>query len=197
MRFEKGACKEDVARPTCGVPSAMGASGCISADQFVAQGETVYALTGVVGGKGGSEMSIRTFRVWRQASMSTTTTSYHPRREWGRGSSETERHRPLSGVGLLNGHEWAKRQAALRGSIFAELDNGFRPCRLRTRARWSAICASLGHEHVQAFFDRWMRVLPSPLIAAERSRYHYRLSIRQLEMSDTHVFDRPAAGRVV
>ena len=40
-----------------------------------------------------------------------------------------------------------------------------------------------------------MRALPSPFTKAERGRYRYRLSVRQIEMSDTRVFDRPAAGR--
>ncbi|MGA2015083.1 MAG: hypothetical protein ABSH51_31765, partial [Solirubrobacteraceae bacterium] len=42
---------------------------------------------------------------------------------------------------------------------------------------------------------RSMRQLPSPLTAAERGRYGYRYSVRQIELSDTRVFDRPAAGR--
>ena len=40
-----------------------------------------------------------------------------------------------------------------------------------------------------------MRQLPSPFTPAERGRYGYRYSVRQLEMSDTAVFDKPAAGR--
>jgi hypothetical protein len=113
--------------------------------------------------------------------------------QWGPAFVKTNAYAPFPVWVWLNGHEWAKRQAAVAGIDFAELDNGFRSC--QDAGALSAICASLGHEHVQAFFDRWMRVLPSPLIAAERSRYHYRLSIRQLEISDTRVFDRPAAGR--
>ncbi|MGB0093161.1 MAG: hypothetical protein WBP81_11600 [Solirubrobacteraceae bacterium] len=40
-----------------------------------------------------------------------------------------------------------------------------------------------------------MRTLPSPFTQAERGRYGYRYSVRQIEMSDTRVFDKPAAGR--
>ena len=39
-----------------------------------------------------------------------------------------------------------------------------------------------------------MRVLPSPFTRVQRGRYGYRLSVRQLEMSDTRVFDRPQAS---
>ncbi len=59
----------------------------------------------------------------------------------------------------------------------------------------AAICGSLSHEHVLGFFDRWMGALPSPFTAAERRRHPYRLSVRQIEMSDTRVFDPPAAAR--
>ena len=93
----------------------------------------------------------------------------------------------------LNGHEWAKRQAAQAGIEFRALDNGFAAC--DDAAALAVICGSLGHADVEAFFSRWIAVLPSPFTAAERSRYGYRLSIRQLELSDTRVFDRPAAGR--
>jgi hypothetical protein len=37
--------------------------------------------------------------------------------------------------------------------------------------------------------------LPSPFTAAQRGRYGYRYSVRQLELSDTRVFDKPAAVR--
>jgi hypothetical protein len=93
----------------------------------------------------------------------------------------------------LNGHEWAKRQAARAGIEFRALDNGFAAC--ADAPALAALCGALGHADVEAFFARWMRVLPSPFTAAERRRYGYRLSIRQLELSDTRVFDRPAAGR--
>jgi hypothetical protein len=93
----------------------------------------------------------------------------------------------------LNGHEWAKQQAAARSIDFCELDNGFASC--ADAAALGEICASLSERDVQAFFERWMGVLPCPFTAAERVRYGYQLSLRQLELSDTRVFDRPAAGR--
>jgi hypothetical protein len=49
---------------------------------------------------------------------------------------------------------------------------------------------------VQEFFDRWIAFLPSPLTEQDRQRgYQHALAFRQLELSDTRVFDRPAAGR--
>jgi hypothetical protein len=49
---------------------------------------------------------------------------------------------------------------------------------------------------VWAFFDRWQATLPSPFTAEDRARgYGYDLAFRQLEISDTRTFDRPASGR--
>ena len=46
------------------------------------------------------------------------------------------------------------------------------------------------------FFNRWQARLPSPFTAEDRCRgYRYALAFRQLELSDTRVFDRPTAGR--
>ena len=113
--------------------------------------------------------------------------------QWGPAFIKTNAYAPYPVWVYLNGHEWAKRQAARRRIAFQELDNGFRGC-ARPDAL-AAICDSLSHTHVQAFFDRWIKRLPSPFTRAERRGYGYRLSVRQLELSDTRVFDRPAAGR--
>jgi hypothetical protein len=49
---------------------------------------------------------------------------------------------------------------------------------------------------VKSFFWRWRKRLPSPLTRADvRAGYVYELAFRQFEVSDTRVFDRPAAGR--
>jgi hypothetical protein len=49
---------------------------------------------------------------------------------------------------------------------------------------------------VKSFFWRWQRRLPSPFTRADlRAGYVYELAFRQFEISDTRVFDHPAAGR--
>ncbi len=94
----------------------------------------------------------------------------------------------------LNGHEWAKRQAAKAGLLFQALDNGFRAT--EDAEALATICARLSARDVWAFFRRWQRLLPSPLSADDLRRgYRYQLALRQLELSDTRVFDRPQAGR--
>jgi len=100
-----------------------------------------------------------------------------------------------SGVVMLGvaQEKWAKRQAIKAGIDFEPLDNGFRAC--DQAGRLAAICDALSEQDIFRFCDRWMRQLPSPFTRAERGRYGYRYSVRQLELSDTRVFDRPAAGR--
>ncbi len=94
----------------------------------------------------------------------------------------------------LNGHEWAKRQAEQAGIGYQALDNGFRAC--SDAQALAAICARLSARDVWAFFRRWERILPNPFSSEDRERgYRYQLAVRQLELSDTRVFDRPQAGR--
>ena len=90
----------------------------------------------------------------------------------------------------LNGHEWAKRQATMAGIGFTELSNGFASC--TDPAGLQAICNRLGPEQIQAFFDRWMDILPLPLDVADRQDgYWWELSMRQIETSLHGVFDQP------
>jgi hypothetical protein len=50
---------------------------------------------------------------------------------------------------------------------------------------------------VTSFFWRWQVRPPSPFTRADlRAGYVYELAFRQCEVSDTWVFDRPAAGRL-
>jgi hypothetical protein len=90
--------------------------------------------------------------------------------------------------------EWAKQQASQQGISFKALDNGFASC--ENDAPLANICGSLSAGDVRAFFERWQGTLPSPLSDEDRARgYAHALAFRQLEISDTRVFDRPAAGR--
>lgn len=58
------------------------------------------------------------------------------------------------------------------------------------------ICDRLSEGDIQGFFQRWMCILPSPLSAEDRlAGYRHLLSILQLEISLTQVFDRPLRGR--
>ena len=94
----------------------------------------------------------------------------------------------------LNGHEWAKRQAAHHGITFRALANGFSSC--VDPAALQAICDRFGPHDVQDFFDRWAPSIPTPFTDADRrAGYWWELSMRQVEVSRTLVFDDPRRAR--
>jgi hypothetical protein len=94
----------------------------------------------------------------------------------------------------LNGHEWAKRQAARAGIGFTALSNGFATC--EDPAGLQAICDRLGPGTINVFFGRWMSILPLPLTDQDRAAgYWWELSMRQIEVSRTMVFDAPRQAR--
>ena len=94
----------------------------------------------------------------------------------------------------LNGHEWAKQQLGQAGLSFEALDNGFASC--ADPVRLQAVCDQLGPAQVQAFFDKWRKVLPWPLSPQdEAAGYVHHLSLWQVEVSRTQVFADPIQGR--
>ncbi len=94
----------------------------------------------------------------------------------------------------LNGHEWVKRQLTQAGIPYQPLDNGI--LSVADPLRCQALCDRLSAAHVDAFFRKWLRRLPHPFTAADRrAGYRYQLSVIQLEVSATHVFQRPLHGR--
>jgi hypothetical protein len=87
-----------------------------------------------------------------------------------------------------------KRQAITAGIGFTELSNGFAatddPLQLQ------AICDRLGPGAIEVFFQRWMSRLPLPLTDHDRDAgYWWELSMRQIEVSRTLVFDAPRRAR--
>ncbi|MCA1680724.1 MAG: hypothetical protein LC777_18145, partial [Actinobacteria bacterium] len=114
--------------------------------------------------------------------------------EFGPGFIKIGTYAPYSAKVWLNGHEWAKRQAARAGIAFTALSNGFATCDQPERLQ--AICDSFGSGHAQAFFDRWMTRIPTPLTAADQAAgYWWELSMRQVEVSRTLVLDDPRRAR--
>jgi hypothetical protein len=115
-------------------------------------------------------------------------------REWGPGFLKIGTYMPYPIKLCLNGHEWVKQQLRRTRIRFESLDNGFLSCSAPDRLQ--VICDRLGPNDVQAFFDRWSQRLPWPLTPADRKAgFDHRLAIAQLEVSLTHVFDRPIQGR--
>ncbi len=115
-------------------------------------------------------------------------------REWGPAFLKLGTYLPYPIKLCLNGHEWVKQQLRRDQVAFESLDNGFLAC--ADPAHLQTICDQLGPADVQAFFDRWVTRLPSPLTAADRAAgYTHRLALQQVEVSLTQVFARPVQGR--
>ncbi len=191
VRFAKGQTKEAIARPLIEAAAAKGGDGRI-------------VLLGIAQEKA---------PVWRSWPRKGTERAAHPHMEWGRQMAfinhfylylwdpewgpafwKTNAYAPYPVWLWLNGHEWAKRQLACAGIGYVALDNGFRSC--ADPAALQRICDALGPGAVGRFFARWQARLPSPFTPADRTAgYGYELAFRQFEVSDTRVFDRPAAGR--
>ncbi len=94
----------------------------------------------------------------------------------------------------LNGHEWAKRQLEREGISYEALDNGFLSC--AQPGKLQEICDSLGSEQIDRAFRKWLKRVPLPLRAQDREAgYDWALSIWQMEVSLTQIFDRPLRGR--
>jgi hypothetical protein len=103
---------------------------------------------------------------------------------------------PYNAKLYLNGHEWAKRQAAEAGIGFEALDNGFASA--DDPDALQAICHRLGPAQIEGLLRKWLAILPHPFTAADRAAgYRYDVSILQAEFSLTQMLDRPAAGRVL
>ncbi len=191
VHFEKGQNKEEVARPYI--------------EAAAREGQEQVVLIGIAQEKAS---------VWRSWPQKGQEKAAHPHMEWGRQMAfinhfyfylwdsewggafwKTNAYAPYPIWLWLNGHEWAKRQLEHGGIGYEALDNGFGSC--ADPAALQKICDQLGPGAVESFFRRWVRRLPSPFTEADiRAGYVYELAFRQLEVSDTCVFDRPQAGRM-
>jgi hypothetical protein len=94
----------------------------------------------------------------------------------------------------LNGHEYAKRAARAAGIGFTQLDNGF--ATTDDPAGLQQICDRLGSGTIRVFCERWWARLPLPLTEAHRAAgYWWDISMRQVEVSRTIMFDAPRHAR--
>ena len=188
VRFVKGDVKEEIAREHFKRAEREGRFGVVMVG--IAQEKTSVWRGWREGGSDGHPH----FEYRRQSVFPNNYYFYIRDPDWGPSFIKTIAYAPFSVWIYLNGNEWAKQQAARDGIEFTALDNGFAACADQTAL--AEICSSLSAAEVWEFFERWQGVLPSPFTAEDRARgYRYDLAFRQLEISDTRVFDRPAAGR--
>ena len=188
VRFCRGESKEEVARAYLEAAAREGRFGCVLIG--VAQERASVWR----GWRRGGRDAHPHFQFGRQSALPNYYYFYVYDREWGPAFWKCCCYAPYPVWLCLNGHEWAKRQAEQAGLGFEPLDNGFRST--TDAAALAAICDRLSAREVWGFFRRFERLLPSPFSNEDRARgYRYQLALRQLELSDTRVFDRPQAGR--
>ena len=102
---------------------------------------------------------------------------------------------PYTGRLIINGNEYAKRQAAKAGIGFTPLDNAF--AAVDDAAAVQAICDGMGQEEIEALAARLLAVLPHPFTADDtKAGFRYELSVLQAEFSLTQTLDAPVNGRI-
>jgi hypothetical protein len=102
---------------------------------------------------------------------------------------------PYTGRLILNGNEYAKRQAAKAGIGFVPLDNAF--AAVDDVAAVQAICDALDEGTITALATRLLAILPCPFTAGDtEAGYRYELSVLQAEFSLTQTLDAPVSGRI-
>jgi hypothetical protein len=102
---------------------------------------------------------------------------------------------PYTGRLILNGNEYAKRQAAKAGIGFVPLDNAF--AAVDDVAAVQAICDGLDEGAITALAARLLAMLPHPFTTDDTAAgYRYELSVLQAEFSLTQTLDAPVSGRI-
>ncbi len=102
---------------------------------------------------------------------------------------------PYTGRLILNGNEYAQRQAAKAGIGFVPLDNAF--AAVDDVAAVQAICDGLDEGTITALAARLLAILPYPFTADDTAAgYRYELSVLQAEFSLTQTLDSPVNGRI-
>jgi hypothetical protein len=189
--FARGEKKEEVARPFIEAAAAEGGTGKVVLIGIAQEKAPVWRSWPARGQRGAAHPHMER---GRQMAFVNHFYFYLWDREWGGAFWKTNGYAPYPVWIWLNGHEWAKRQLAKAGVGFTALDNGFASC--ADPVLLQRVCDRLGPGAVTAFFWRWFWRLPSPFTKDDlRAGYGYELAFRQFEVSDTRVFDRPAAGR--
>jgi len=192
VRFRRGDPKEHIARPYQLAAQAEGRTGVVLVGK--AQ-ERMEAWRGWVDkGSPRSTAGHPHFCFSRQSAVPDHWYFYLWDDQWGPAFIKLSTYAPFGLWISANGHEWAKRQLHRAGIAFPELANGL--WRVEDPEAARRVSARLGSGHVRGLIDRWLPSLPSPLIPADhRAGFTWSFSVRQLEIADTAVFDRPAAGR--
>ena len=187
LRFEKGQRKEDVARPYLDAAERAGREGVVLIG--IAQ-----ERANVFRPPAKREREPGRYAVRRTSAYVNHLYFYLFDRDMGGAFIKVCTYGPWSLRVWLNGHSWARRQLEGRRIGYQPLDNGFAD--VDDGRALQEVCDSLSAAAIERFVRRWLARLPSPFTEADlEAGYRYELSIMQLEVSCTEVFDRPLHGR--
>ena len=188
VRFGKGDRKIDVMRPYLASQARTGRSG-VAAIGVAQEFQNVFASSKRMGNNG-----VPWFSFTKADRRVTCFYFYLWDTDFGPAFIKVCAYFPYPIKVWINGHEWAKRQATQAGIGFSELSNGFASC--ADPGALQGICDRLGPGTITVFFQRWMSRLPLPLSEHDRAAgYWWELSMRQIEVSRTLVFDAPRRAR--
>jgi hypothetical protein len=188
VRFSKDDRKIEVMRPYLAAQAGKGRSG-VAAIGIAQEFQNVFASAKHIGNNG-----VPWFSFYKADRRVTCFYFYVWDLDFGPAFIKVCTYFPYPIKVWLNGHEYAKRQATNADIGFNELSNGFASC--ADPAALQDICDRLGPGTIEVFFERWMSRLPLPLTDTDRAAgYWWELSMRQIEVSRTLVFDAPRHAR--
>ena len=115
-------------------------------------------------------------------------------RDWGPTNIRICTYAPFAMRINLNGQMWLIQHLRHSGHYVETIDNGI--AHVDDKEALRRLCRRFRAAHVQRYFDRWMYRLPSPFTAQDRKAgYRHQLSMLQVEVSRTEIFDRPLHAR--
>lgn len=191
VRFAKGQRKLEVMRPYLDRLIGQGRTG-VAAIGVAQEFQRVFTGTTYHGDEGGG--GVPRFGYAKADRRVTAYYFYLVDEEFGPAFIKVCAYFPYPVKIWVNGHEYAKRAARAEGIAFTELDNGF--ATTDDPAGLQRICDTLGPETIRGFCERWWARLPLPLTEADRAAgYWWDISMRQVEVSRTIVFDAPRQAR--
>jgi hypothetical protein len=194
VRFGKGDRKIAVMQPYLDRQAGTGRSGVAAIGVAQEFARVFTATTGTVRAEGGAPHF-----AWAKADRRVTAYYFYLwDTDFGPAFIKIVAYFPYPVKIWLNGHHWAQRQATKAGIEFTTLAPGSNSfASTDDPAGLQEICDRLGPGTIAVFTERWWARLPLPLTAADRAAgYWWDLSMRQVEVSRTLVFDRPGNGRL-
>jgi hypothetical protein len=188
--FRKGDRKLDVMRPRLDAAEKAGASKVVAIGE-AREFQWVFDATRKDGPDG-----VPWFRFYRTERLVTCYYFYLHDRRIGPAFIKVCAYAPYPVKVWCNGHEIARRAALAEGIAVTPLANGF--AATSDPARLQELCDMVQAGTLRVFFESWMSRIPLPLAAADREHdCWWQLSMRQVEVSRTLVFDDPRRVRTV